>query len=82
MPGKVTFRSIKVLASGQSEGRLAFAGEKLAAVLVLLDGTHNELSGRWYAEAAFDGLERMQEKTFDDLDDAAGWIEARLSESN
>ena len=80
MPGKIKFHPVKVLTSGQSEGRLAFAGDTLAAVLVLLDGTHNDLNGRWYAEAAFDGLERMQEKTFEDLDAAARWIEAQLSE--
>jgi hypothetical protein len=53
---------------------LVFFGGALIAVLVKLDETHDDLEGRWYAEAAFSDLERMGEHTFQTLDDAADWI--------
>jgi hypothetical protein len=71
---QITFKSVKVGVAGQTEGRLAFAGDALVAVLVKLDDSHGDLQGRWYAEAAFNGLERMEESTFETLDEAATWI--------
>lgn len=71
---QITFNPVKVRVSGQSEGRLAFVDDALVAVLVKLDGSHGELKGRWYAEAAFNSLERMDEATFETLDEAAAWI--------
>jgi len=76
MPDRVTFQPVKVAVSGEAEGRLAFVDGKLVAVLIKLDVTQNELEGRWYAEAAFNGLERMSEHTFEDLAAVAAWIDA------
>jgi hypothetical protein len=39
-----------------------------------LDDSHGDLQGRWYAEAAFNSLERMEDSTFETLDEAATWI--------
>jgi hypothetical protein len=75
---QITFTLVNVDVLGQSEGRLAFVDETLVAVLVKLDDTHGELEGRWYAEAAFDSLERMEESTFQTLDEAATWIRTWL----
>jgi hypothetical protein len=70
----ITFRPVKVLVTGQTEGRLAFVDEALVAILVKLDDSHGDLQGRWYAEAAFNSLERMEDSTFGTLDEAAAWI--------
>jgi hypothetical protein len=71
---QITFTPVRVRVAGQSEARLTFVDDSLVAVLVKLDDSHGELQGQWYAEAAFNGLERMDESTFDTLDDAADWI--------
>jgi hypothetical protein len=71
---QITFKPVKVRVAGQTEGRLAFAGDDLVAVLVKLDDSHGDLQGRWYAEAAFNSLERMEDSTFETLDEAAAWI--------
>ena len=71
---QVKFTPVKVGVAGQSEGRLAFIEDTLVAVLVKLDDSHGDLQGRWYAEAAFNSLERMEESTFQTLDEAAAWI--------
>ena len=71
---QITFKPVKVRVAGQTEGRLAFAGDDLVAVLVKLDDSHGDLQGRWYAEAAFNSLERMEDATFETLDEAAIWI--------
>jgi len=75
---EVTFAPIKVRVAGQAEGQLALVDDALVAVLVKLDDSHGELSGRWYAEAAFNSLERMDEMTFQTLDEAANWIKSWL----
>jgi hypothetical protein len=75
---QITFTPVNVHVLGQSEGRLAFVDETLVAVLVRLDDSHGELKGRWYAEAAFNSLERMEDSTFQTLDDAATWIRTWL----
>jgi hypothetical protein len=75
---QITFAPVKVKVAGQSEGRLVFAGDTLVAVLVKLDDSHGDLQGRWYSEAAFNGLERMEDSTFETLDDAASWIRTWL----
>lgn len=51
---------------------------RLVAVVTLLDETHEDLEGRWFAEAAFNGLDRMQHETFKSLDDVAAWIADKL----
>lgn len=79
MPDRVTFQPVEVAVAGQTEGRLVFVDGKLVGVLVKLDGNQNELEGQWYAEAAFNGLERMSEHTFADLTAVVTWIEARLA---
>ena len=56
-----------------------FVDDELVAVLVKLDGTHGDLMGHWYAEAAFNGLERMNEHTFTELSKAADWIRTTLA---
>ena len=71
---QITFKAVKVKVAGQTEGRLAFAGDDLVAVLVKLDDSHGDLQGRWYAEAVFNSLERMEDSTFETLDEAAVWI--------
>ena len=63
---QITFAPVNVNVLGQSEGRLAFVDETLVAVLVKLHDSHGELKGRWYAEAAFNSLERMEENVSDE----------------
>lgn len=70
----ITFQTVRVHVEGQTEGRLVFFNGALVAVLVKLDATHDDLEGRWYAEAAFNSLERMEERTFETLDEVAEWI--------
>ena len=64
--------------AGQSEARLVFYGDRLVAILTRLDETHDDMKGRWYAECCFNGLERMQESTFESLDAAVAWMRPRL----
>lgn len=76
MPDRVTFQPVEVAVAGQTEGRLVFVDGKLVAVLIKLDVNQHELAGRWYAEAAFNSLERMSDHTFQDLPAVAAWIDA------
>jgi hypothetical protein len=77
MPDRVTFQPVEVAVAGQTDGRLVFVDGKLVAVLIKLGVSQNELEGRWYAEAAFNGLERMSDHTFQDLQAVAAWIDTR-----
>jgi hypothetical protein len=77
MPDRVTFQPVEVAVAGQTDGRLVFVDGKLAAVLIKLGVSQNELEGRWYAEAAFNGLERMSDHTFQDLQAVAAWIDTQ-----
>ncbi len=76
---RTTFRPVKIAASGQSEARLVFFDEKLVAVISLLDEENDEFSHQWFADAAFNGVEQMQYRTFSSLEDVARWIESRLA---
>jgi hypothetical protein len=58
--------------SDDEEGLLAFAGERLVAVLVRLSNMHDDLAGSWFVEASF-GL-RDKHQTFTDLPSAEAWI--------
>jgi hypothetical protein len=78
MPDRVTFQPVKVAVSGDTEGQLVFVDGMLVAVLIKLDVNQHELEGHWYAEAAFNGLERMSDHTFQDLPAVAAWIAAQL----
>nr|WP_205520649.1 hypothetical protein [Propylenella binzhouense] len=63
--------------SPDEEGRLAFAGDRLVAVLVLLSDEHAE-AGKWFLEAGFGKLNVRPEPVFRDLAEASRWIEAQL----
>jgi hypothetical protein len=74
----ISFQPVRVRVEGQAAGLLVFVGGALVAVLVKLDETHDDLEGQWYAEAAFNGLERMTEETFNSLQEVSDWIQERL----
>ena len=74
MSSRLKFDPIRV--SGGFDGRLVLLDGTLIAVLSLLDGSHDELEGRWFPEAALDGYQRMASLTFGSLDEAAEWVSA------
>jgi hypothetical protein len=68
------------IASVDREGRLILFNGVLVGVLVKLSGLHGELSGNWYLETSYDGLQD-ERLTFPDLDAAKRWIHDRLADA-
>jgi hypothetical protein len=69
------FQPVKVAITGQSDGRLVFLDGNLVAVVTRLDHTNDDFSGRWFAEAHFDGMEDIQDQTFGSLEEVQAYIE-------
>jgi hypothetical protein len=85
MPFDITFQPVKVLVDGHdSEGRLIFADDQLASVVVRLDGEAHapEHKGHWHLEAGFGKCDSRTAPTiFMTLEEAAGWVRQRLTGS-
>jgi hypothetical protein len=85
MPFDITFQPVKVLVDGHdSEGRLIFADDQLASVVVRLDGEAHapEHKGHWHLEAGFGKYDSRTAPTiFMTLEEAAGWVRQRLTGS-
>jgi len=83
MPFDITFQPVKVLIDGHdSEGRLVFADDQLAGVIVRLDGeAHDpEQKGQWHLEAGFGKCDaRIAPPTFRTQDEVEAWIRQRLT---
>ncbi len=83
MPFDITLQPVKVLIDGhESEGRLIFADDQLAAVIVRLDGQAHatEHKGHWHLEAGFGRCEaRIAPPAFTALEDAEAWVRQRLA---
>lgn len=75
----ITFQPVAMALANEPDGRLAYADERLVAVLVRLSGLHDGAEGRWFLEAGFGVLEGPAHPTFATLDDAASWIKATLA---
>lgn len=72
------FRPVRVATGSDDEdGVLAFAGNRLVAVLVRLSKMHDNMAGLWFLEVGF-GL-RDEHQTFADLSSAEAWIRNRIS---
>ena len=78
MTDRTTFQAVDLATSGQTEARLVLFDNKLVAVISLLGEENDEFANKWYADAAFNGLERMQGQTFERLEDVARWVDDRL----
>ena len=67
------------VATGYDEdGLLVFdKDQRLVAVLVRLGALH-ETPGQWFLEVGFGRVEDVAHPTFETLDEARDWIEARL----
>jgi hypothetical protein len=51
---KLDFRPVRVATGSDDEdGLLAFAGDRLVAVLVRLSEMHDDMAGLWFLEASF-----------------------------
>ncbi len=79
MDERLSFEPVNLAGSGNAEARLVFFDRKLVAVVAKLDDTNEELSGHWYAEAIFNGLEPMREKTFATFEHVSSYMLARLT---
>jgi hypothetical protein len=83
MPFGITFQPVKVLVDGHdSEGRLIFADDQLASVIVRLDGEAHfpEHKGQWHLKAGFGKCDpRTAPTTFLTLEEAAAWVQQRLT---
>ena len=86
-PVTISFETANILVSQSSRaGRLAFANENLAAVLAPVSGDEvgDGGAGGWHMEAMFGacgGPELIPPNVFTSLDEAAVWLEERLSDS-
>ncbi len=76
---RITFQPVVLATSGQTQARLVFFDKRLVAVVSLLDEGNDEFANTWYADAAFDGLEQMEDQTFEKLEDVARWVDDRLT---
>ncbi|MET0279403.1 MAG: hypothetical protein ABW198_13825 [Pseudorhodoplanes sp.] len=76
---RTTFQPVELRISGQSEARLVLFDKKLVAVISLLNDDNEQFANHWYADAAFEGLEHMEDQTFESLQDVVYWVEKRLA---
>lgn len=65
--------------SEDQESQLVFHDGFLVAVLVQLSEQHEAEAGMWFLEAGFGPVDTANPPTFNDLDEAQSWIEARLA---
>ena len=63
------------------DGRLVMADAHLVAVLVMLPPSHDELAGKWFAEALLGALGEEGHPVFKDLDEALAWFDSKLQAS-
>jgi hypothetical protein len=78
----VTLRTeaVKLATHVDNDARLVFANDdRLIAIFSKLDGLHGEWTGRWYLEAGFGPLDGPHRPHFGSLEEALGWIEARMN---
>ena len=77
----LTLRPVRIAnGSGDENGCLVFANDRLVAVLVQLSDAHEGFAGHWFLEAGFSRrLDDPVGPTFADLEAAQGWITERLS---
>lgn len=61
------------------ESQLVFHEGFLVAVLVHLSDEHGPEAGKWFLEAGFGRVDDPNPPIFEDLDEAQGWITARLA---
>ena len=67
--------------SADTDGRLVFVGEFLAAVLVRLSDAHEDDAGKWFLDAGFGPVhDVIRPPIFADLDEAKAWIGERLAQ--
>lgn len=71
----VEFRPVR-LAGHFTEGEslLVFRNDELAAVISRLGAVYDELAGKWFVEACFDGACESPHRAFDDLAGVEEWI--------
>lgn len=75
----ITFQPVAMALANEPDGRLAYADERLVAVLVRLSGLHDGAEGRWFLETGFGVLGGPAHPTFATLEDAAWWIKTSLA---
>jgi len=78
---KLDFQPTLVASGEDGEGRLVYRGDYLVAVLVRLSDVQGGLAGRWFLETGFGPLDTPEPPIFADLDEAEGWIAARLADN-
>jgi hypothetical protein len=78
---KLVFQPVAIAAETDSDGRLVFADDQLAAILVRLDDEfHAAQRGAWFLEVGFGALAPAAgEKVFSNLDEATVYIQRALS---
>lgn len=76
---EVELQPVRVSLGNDREGRLAFVGGSLVALLVCLSDLHGDDAGSWFLEAGFGDLDGPNPPLFPDLDTARAWIADRLS---
>ena len=75
----LSFQPVRVGVGHDGEGRLVYADDVLAAVLVQLGPIHGPMTGWWFLEAGFGPLDVPNPPTFEHLEAAQGWVERRLN---
>ena len=71
---------VLVAVGEEGEGRLAFYGDRLVAVLVLIPPEHDGgETGWWFLEKGFGPLDTPVHHSFPDLAAAEAWLTDRLS---
>jgi hypothetical protein len=75
----ITFQPIPVALDDEKvEGCLVLVDSHLVAVMVRLSPSHEELAGKWFAEALFGSLAEEDKPVFADLEEARTWIMSRV----
>lgn len=74
----LTLAPVRVLIGAEADGRLVFAGDVLAGVLVRLDEGYGEQAGQWFLEVGFGPLAGQKHPLFADIEAAQEWISRRL----
>ena len=76
----LTLQPVRVGNGSDEEGMLVFnGGQRLVAVLTHLGDQYDSVSGHWYLETGYGGLEGLGHPTYADLNAAQEGIRQRLA---
>jgi hypothetical protein len=70
----IRFEHVTLDSTEDSQARLVFRDDRLAAIVSQLGALHDGLAGQWFIEATFDSVLPPSPAPFATLDEVEAWI--------